>query len=1175
MRLFLVFFLLIPRAALATVNLNIVLYSTKITYGGNTIGTTRSVVNSNCYTDPQFSVAGCQSDANTWALLGLSGESNYYNNVIPGTATTFSASKAVFGINGVQIAQNWSTLILGTWNNLWVDAGMTVVSENGFAWSGITASGQPDTSANTCDYWTSDSSSVYAKVVVYYSSSSMGTSVLQHCGEINTITCACLVSTSLPPPVASGTPVVFSTNATYLGGTIPSTRAAANAACLATPAGAVLQCSSATTWGVLPYVSDGTYFSYGSTVIPGTTTHFSSGPVYGPYGTQIAPTWASLWSNPIQPATTGLQYASLQALQSPPSCTAGSCIYYTGFSGHLNPTSGSTDCNGWTTNSSSTYNVMTADTSAPPLDSGNPELPCSTVGPFLCACLSPALLTHSPTLAPSRAPSHSPSKTPSKAPSKTPSRSPSQTPTTSHPSLTPTSSPLVSARYFTPIIFATNRQFTGSEIGSRAQSTESCRTDVNNQLSCEYISMLVSYPGQSPPLSEAFVPGTSIAFDGSKPVFSPDGHVLASNWSQLYRFGINYAMAAVDIDPSDPFGTPQNVWTGTGVAALRSPANGFPASPEQTCDGWNSSSPVDQGIVGNTRFTSYAWYSTPFGTAGTTCDNAHPALCLCLSTVPATFSPTVPPFPSTAPTQWPTAIATEFPTSAPSHKLTSSPSASPTATDTIWIYATTNEYAGALMGNQNVTLETCANDMQASEFKCAYTWPLLWYTYYDPTLSTTIPGTSGVGIPQSVPVRGSAGLPLATNWYNFIILNADVMLLNTINAAVTNAGFTIWSGMAGSNCNNWANTYPQAGGTLAYVTTTGVNWFNVYGLFSDCSVGETNPRFLCACWSGNTPAPTLPTRSPVSSASPTIQPTSPSPTFFPFAFPSPQPTHLPSKGPSRAPSVSPTRRPTNHPSAHPTRTPSHTPTQRPNAPTSFSPSRSPVRTPSRSPSRAPSRAPSQSPTRRPTTRTPSRSPSHSPSRSPSHSPSQSPTAAPVVIKVFVTSTLYESTWGANSVASGYCASDSQATALSCVPADTWAFLWYGSTPCTSTIPGTSTTIPASATVYGSKGGVLATNWNNFCGTGTLTNTISAEVTLPPSVPGPWVGYSEWGSAGNPDGNCNNWAGSPSSSVAGVYADTTSTASGWWGSTAYTAYYDGCATYYPATRGLLCICLAPL
>mmetsp|Transcript_12133 Transcript_12133/g.26190 ORF Transcript_12133/g.26190 Transcript_12133/m.26190 type:complete len:737 (+) Transcript_12133:149-2359(+) len=109
--------------------------------------------------------------------------------------------------------------------------------------------------------------------------------------------------------------------------------------------------------------------------------------------------------------------------------------------------------------------------------------------------------------------------------------------------------------------------------------------------------------------------------------------------------------------------------------------------------------------------------------------------------------------------------------------------------------------------------------------------------------------------------------------------------------------------------------------------------------------------------------------------------------------PSPKPTSMPIRRPSKKPSVSPT---TATPSAVPTGKPStFRPTKSPSrSPVTANPLPSPTRNPTRAPSYSPTTAqPSASPTTNPT-RLPSSSPSYGPSRNPSISPTGQPTTSP-------------------------------------------------------------------------------------------------------------------------------------------------------------------------------------
>ena len=285
---------------------------------------------------------------------------------------------------------------------------------------------------------------------------------------------------------------------------------------------------------------------------------------------------------------------------------------------------------------------------------------------FITAIPAP---TNAPTtLAPSAAPSHSP------------------VPKPTEPSSAPSAAPSISAFSLTPLIYQSSSSFSGGEIGNRIQSSQLCAVDHTvAALKCiaPFIWAMVGYAQETLTYANAIVPGLGVAFNASKPVFSPEGFLIAANWSQFFQFGPELPLATANVSRG-PVIQRALVWTGIRALHFQSPTNGAPGESWQTCLGWTSSSPVQQGIVGFTQYTTYQAYNTPFGRASDTCDHAYPLLCACLADVPATISPTHSPAPTeppTWPTNWPTFAPTRSPSMSPTVSRPSpAPSKSPSHT---------------------------------------------------------------------------------------------------------------------------------------------------------------------------------------------------------------------------------------------------------------------------------------------------------------------------------------------------------------------------------------------------------------------------------------------------------------------------------------------------------------
>eukprot|EP00580_Thalassiosira_gravida_P007911 CAMPEP_0201634714 /NCGR_PEP_ID=MMETSP0493-20130528/7532_1 /ASSEMBLY_ACC=CAM_ASM_000838 /TAXON_ID=420259 /ORGANISM="Thalassiosira gravida, Strain GMp14c1" /LENGTH=763 /DNA_ID=CAMNT_0048106595 /DNA_START=92 /DNA_END=2383 /DNA_ORIENTATION=+ len=164
------------------------------------------------------------------------------------------------------------------------------------------------------------------------------------------------------------------------------------------------------------------------------------------------------------------------------------------------------------------------------------------------------------------------------------------------------------------------------------------------------------------------------------------------------------------------------------------------------------------------------------------------------------------------------------------------------------------------------------------------------------------------------------------------------------------------------------------------------------GAFFDVEIRPTKSPSLAPTTDSPSLKPTsTPTRRP--SKKPSASPTTATPSALPTGKPS---TSRPTKSPSRSPvtanpSLSPTGNPTRAPSYSPTTAqPSASPTTNPTKSPSASPTYGPSRNPSKSPTGQPTASPSDSPSTSNPTSQPSTAPSFNPSTKPSFYPSLSP-----------------------------------------------------------------------------------------------------------------------------------------------------------------------------------------
>ena len=826
---------------------------------------TRSAMNGICSSDPQYSENKC---AYGFAVIGgISGESSIANCVLPGTSTPISCTDPVYIASPLtEVAYNWTSFINGP-----TLIPMNEVGPNGPFFAGFAYGGAPNPNDN-CDYWTSVTGTYTYKLGTTETADWLSV-VLQPCDNSATvytynILCACIQGfvitespSKSPSRAPSKTPTVHPTGApsiapgaynVYVYATSQShtgnigVRSSANAFCAAeTYATRNLSCSY--TWALLGYSTDGISNYADTPAIPGTKVTFSPDVnVWGPTGFLISDTWAGFYENAPNMNFIDAQF-SYYARNVPAACidtNINFCYYWWGVqqSGAL----AYYYCSNWQTGSNmdSGWGLSTGTIGG---------FPCSDQDLVLCGCLSSYVI-------------------PTGSPSRTPSKTPSKAPVTSAPSQSPTPRPTLPLENYTPIVFQTRRKFTGSQIGSRAQSTRSCETDPANTLSCAVTWMMVGYYGElEGGYAQAIDPVTGEAFSSTKPVFSPSGAVLASNWSTMMESGMLLPPVEADINNS-PYPYPTRIWSGID-------RGGFVFSPERTCVNWTSSSYVEQAVVGETWYSSYQWHATPFGRAYDTCDHSYPVFCACLSTVPATFSPTKAPGSPTESPAPPSRYPTLLPTAAPVPvEPTSQPSTSPTivpntTTLNIVVFATAASFT-ATVGSRATTSALCLADTVAEPLQCNYAWALMYYT----------------GQPQSVPlypintsfpIYSNKGVLVAENWNDFVGTGS---LTNDLASATDwgpneGTGTACFGGSASlGNCNDWTSN--SVGTTGMYLVSTSSGWYDGATGQSVCGdigvLGSCSNNLLCVCLTSFAVFP---------SASPTHHPTTgspftPSPTFF-------------------------------------------------------------------------------------------------------------------------------------------------------------------------------------------------------------------------------------------------------------------------------------------------------
>jgi hypothetical protein len=135
---------------------------------------------------------------------------------------------------------------------------------------------------------------------------------------------------------------------------------------------------------------------------------------------------------------------------------------------------------------------------------------------------------------------------------------------------------------------------------------------------------------------------------------------------------------------------------------------------------------------------------------------------------------------------------------------------------------------------------------------------------------------------------------------------------------------------------------------------------------------------------------------PIVTSSPSVTPTSSTPTKAPMLIPTRVPTFTPTVTPTFQPTFQPTTRPTWLPSTlSPSRLPTSQPTRQPSSQPSSQPSRQPTNRPTRQPSSRPTDRPTSDPSNQPSTQ-PTRTPSSQPSSRPTEQPTSQPSSQPSV-----------------------------------------------------------------------------------------------------------------------------------------------------------------------------------
>jgi len=158
-----------------------------------------------------------------------------------------------------------------------------------------------------------------------------------------------------------------------------------------------------------------------------------------------------------------------------------------------------------------------------------------------------------------------------------------------------------------------------------------------------------------------------------------------------------------------------------------------------------------------------------------------------------------------------------------------------------------------------------------------------------------------------------------------------------------------------------------------------------------CRVSDTTTTTAQPTTDEPTVSPSAePSMSP--SAEPSDEPSA-SPSNTPSADPTPSPSLNPSAGPTPSPSGDPTATPTERPSLNPSMSPSDQPTGEPSSSPTGNPTAKPTEKPSAGPTEFPSAVPSDGPSADPSA-FPSAAPSAKPSGVPTASPSVDPTAHP-------------------------------------------------------------------------------------------------------------------------------------------------------------------------------------
>ena len=415
--------LTLPISTRATASLEILVFATSATYTGNGIGTTRATSTAHCTSQPAFTTLQCK---NASMIVGYSTEPSYNELYLPGTSIPVSATNAVLGPTGVQIAPNWNSFwTYSSWTNTLAAAEVSYYS-GGF--SGVNYfTGISDYDAYgeqyACYDWTTNSAADIGFVAPDNSLGSFYTGSYAGCSSSLHTLCACVTAFSFPPtnsPTAlpssspsrspSQSPVIVSEYYIYIY--MLSNIVLANQVSSACPSTSPVATSTQCKWTWPIAATSG--WTISNPVVPYANITFSrTRPVLSTSYVQIAANWPTLWSS-------GAEVSLIAA-----GVTPGSAGFWTGLNG--DGSTASQTCSYWSTTSptSSGNAGATGVAGTAWIDADGPVTCAANAFLVACACLSPLVPpTHAPTRSPSRAPSRTPTRSPSRSPSRTPSRAP-------------------------------------------------------------------------------------------------------------------------------------------------------------------------------------------------------------------------------------------------------------------------------------------------------------------------------------------------------------------------------------------------------------------------------------------------------------------------------------------------------------------------------------------------------------------------------------------------------------------------------------------------------------------------------------------------------------------------------------------------------------------------------